>query len=182
MSRSVLAVLFGLTALGLSSGAATAQTPSTAASTSEGAGKSAAQESQAAVPPLPTTLKGGMCFVSSLNARPSFETLELEITDQDRAGQFTGTFTRHSQYSGAGAALSFAFAKVPMKGGYDGKTLVLKVRASARHASCPDFNWEFSRGKDPYFERASADGSESSHGRPGPVVPVPRGICRRAKT
>jgi hypothetical protein len=84
----------------------------------------------------------------------------MEIAAQDRAGQFTGTFTRHSQYSGAGAALCSAFAKVPMKGGCDGKTLVSNVRASAKHASCPDFTWEFGRGKEHYFERASADGSE----------------------
>jgi hypothetical protein len=156
MGRSILAATCRWIVLVFSLGIATAQTPPPA-TTSAGAAKSAAQEPPAVVAPLPGKLKGGVHFINPLSARHAFNPLELEIASQNAAGEFTGTFTRLVAF--AGAVTCIEFRKVPMSGTYDGKKLVINVRASAK-LECPDFTWEFGRGKEHDFEGASADGAE----------------------
>jgi len=99
---------------------------------------------------VPRAFEGRTYFILD-NGRQASEPLEIEITDMNAYGIFTGTFSRYSPFSGRPEVLCQESVRVPVEGFYNGYELSLHVKQSAKHPLCSDFNWRFTRRADGSF-------------------------------
>ncbi len=156
--RTAKAILASLPcSLALAAGGLLAQQPQAPIAPPQAAATESSPASKAAIPTLPTELKGETTGIDPRTLNSYSNTRELQITSQE-GGKITGTYTRWMRVPSAPAILCIKADKLPMTGTYDGEKIVLAVKGSLNNPVCTDYSVSFVRGKEHYFERKSPDG------------------------
>jgi hypothetical protein len=73
------------------------------------------------------------------------ESIKIEITNQNKYGIFSGTFSRYSPFSGRPEVLCQESVGVPLEGYYE---LSLHIKQSEKHSLCRDYDLRLTRRSD----------------------------------
>ena len=120
------------------------------------AGASAQSMSYAADPAVPPAFNGRLYVWAPEMGREVSSPIEMEVTEQNEYGIFSGRFSSYSPTSGRPEVLCSEGVRLPMSGFYNGEQLSFTVKQSAKHDLCRDFHWRLNRRQDGSFHAEGA--------------------------